>query len=173
MKFEKHTTNLNENLKNKNKNLFRKKLKINNWKTPCNTFTFTLVSTNSRGDNLKCNFNHKYWIIRCQSLFISSVISVSVHQCRNVNSMMFAVVQMSIHVHDAEVDGVVVMLLSVDADVVEVVVLYLVPPDSALAYWCPGTGWIYIWLMGQLESIEEKSSYSLISISSLLSVSSG
>ena len=86
---------------------------------------------------------------------------------------MFAVVQMSIHVHDAEVDGVVVMLLSVDADVVEVVVLYLVPPDSALAYWCPGTGWIYIWLMGQLESIEEKSSYSLISISSLLSVSSG
>ena len=48
--------------------------------------------------------------------------------------MMFAVVQMSIHVHDAEVDGVVVMLLSVGVDVVEVVVLYLVPPDSALAY---------------------------------------
>ena len=42
---------------------------------------------------------------------------------------------MSIHVQDdVEVDGVVVMLLSVDADVVEVVVLYLVPPDSALAY---------------------------------------
>ena len=49
--------------------------------------------------------------------------------------MMFVVVQMSIHVQDdVEVDGVVVMLLSVGVDVVEVVVLYLVPQDSALAY---------------------------------------
>ena len=40
---------------------------------------------------------------------------------------------MSIHVHDGvEVDGVVVMLLSVGVDVAEVVVLALVSQDSAL-----------------------------------------
>ena len=47
--------------------------------------------------------------------------------------MMFDVVQKSVHVHDdIEVDGVDGWLLPVGEDVVEVVVLSLVPQDSAL-----------------------------------------
>ena len=48
--------------------------------------------------------------------------------------MMFVVVQMMIHVQDVdEVDGVDGWLLPVGVDVIEVVVLALVPQDSALA----------------------------------------
>ena len=47
--------------------------------------------------------------------------------------MMFVVVQRSIHVQDVdEVDGVNGWLLPVGVDVIEVVVLALVPQDSAL-----------------------------------------
>ena len=48
--------------------------------------------------------------------------------------MMFVVVQMSFHVQDVDgVDGVVGGPFPVGVDVIEVVVLSLVPQDSALA----------------------------------------
>ena len=67
--------------------------------------------------------------------------------------MMFVVVQKMIHVHEVdEVDGVDGWLLPVGEDVVEVVVLSLVPQDSALLR---NVGYRLVIRLMVLESIEE------------------